>query len=114
MIFETKIWVPQLPVRFDIATQTYSPTFNLNKADSYGKISLMAPLGTPRGEIASNVPSAISKVDPEDYILCIGDMAICATVIALILIRDGTANLLRWNRIKSDYETEIVTTKGIE
>jgi hypothetical protein len=103
---EKFVWVPHLPTRWDAVTQAQVPSIDLNDATRYGEIKTLADANTPRDQIATSLPSLIQDVEKGDFILCVGDVAICATTIAHLLVRDGSVSLLRWDRPNKQYAVE--------
>lgn len=103
------VWVPHLPTRWDAVTQSQVPSVDLNDATRFGEIRTLSEPGTPRHQILASLPSLIKEVEPGDYVLCVGDVAICATTIALLLIRDIKVTLLRWDRPNKQYAVEHVS-----
>ena len=97
------IFIPNMPTRFDVATQTRIPAIDLNPASKLGNLMLMAP-----NETIEEIEEAASLIEKQDAILCVGDVVLTAAAIAYACKKNGSANLLRWDRnLHSYYEQEV-------
>ena len=105
---KTKVIVPNLPMRHDSALDQKVPALDLNPASRYG---LITPLTEGRiatealksiiEQLKSNIPEV---VHPSDFIVCVGDVIITSAVIAECWRVNGVVNILRWDRVKREYQ----------
>lgn len=94
------VWIPSLPHRYDAATQTLVPAYDVNGAEQFGELSVIV-----EGPV-DNIESAIRdvkrvSVSSDDYIMAIGDVVLVA--VAMADAPEGT-RLLRWNKRRHEYE----------
>lgn len=103
-----KVFIPRLPTRFDRATNTRVPAIDVNPAAQYGELVQLFPADISREEAIARIhnPTVNSRIDPDDYILAVGDIALLALVVAYALMRNGRATLLRWDNDVKLYKQE--------
>lgn len=108
----SKVYIPQIPSRFDPATQLWIPMMDVKPAKRFGEIVIMFEQRNSRAEFHSIVGALRDKLktyEPHDYLVAIGDPAIIAA--AALIIGDrcgGHLRLLKWDRNERDYNvTEI-------
>lgn len=100
-----KVIVPNLPTRFDQATQKRVPSIDINSASRYGSFEFLVKDFDGDTETAlPQVASRMTDLEGQDYlILCVGDVIIIAAAIAYANEAAGFARLLRWNRHSKSY-----------
>jgi len=103
-----KVYIPQLPTRFDYATQQRIPTINVNPASRYGDLVQLSAPGTDHAEGLAQVKAAAQAIGNSDYILAVGDVVLLTWTILTALRQNGRATLLRWDG--KDYTTEEIRT----
>lgn len=104
-----KVYIPQLPTRYDKATNQRIPSIDANPASQFGElvtifgqdVNRTRALATMRAEKPIGV-----DIGPEDYILAVGDVVLLALTIVHALQRNGRATLLRWDNETKSYRTE--------
>lgn len=94
--------VPNLPMRYDVATQEHVPTRNINKAADFGPLRILTRGDQDVADVLAT--QDLVPEDPEDDILCIGSIGILSCAIARTILRHGRANLLVWDPSTHNYE----------
>jgi hypothetical protein len=102
----SKVFIPQLPTRFDKATGARVPSIDVNPASQFGDLVMMFSDIATRSAAIANVEWATQAILPDDYILAVGDVALLALTIVHTLRRNGRATLLRWDNDFREYRTE--------
>lgn len=112
----SKVFIPHVPGRQDHVTNTTVPSLDLNPARQFGEL---VTLNGPRRLLTdeqvqdgiSNIADGMLDFTDQDYILCVGDVALIATAIAYAsdLGLEGPIKLLRWNRETKRYNVAEVT-----
>lgn len=103
-----KVYVPQVPSRYDQAIQSWVPTVNLDPAKAFGQIDILLP-----PEAGRMAPEALRKIllkglqtiTKQDWLLATGDPIITA-IVATIAVQKlgGLLRLLRWDKRAKAYE----------
>jgi hypothetical protein len=101
-----KVYIPQLPTRFDRATSTRIPCFNLNPASEYGELVTVTETHENLTDAIATVRGAAKKIESDDYILAIGNVILLAVMIAEALKYNSVITLLRWDRVREEYSKE--------
>lgn len=103
-----KVIVPNLPMRHDSALNQKVPALDLNPASRYGVITPLTEGRIDTEALVSTIErikiAFPSIVHPEDYIVCVGDVIITSAVIAECWRINGVARVLRWDRVKREYQ----------
>lgn len=103
------VYAPSVPSRYDPISERRIPVVDLQPAYSFGDLKLLTPMEnlTPEGvaEKARAVHSECARtVQPEDFVLMVGDPALISAAIAGAHTRNGFVKVLRWDRHKKDYD----------
>lgn len=93
------VYIPSLTTRYDMATQQEVPVIDLNPAAAYGELRVLA--SEPVTE--RDVDRVRVDIEPGDYILAVGDVVLLAALIAHAISRNGSVNVLRWDKYTRDY-----------
>lgn len=111
-----KVFVPQIPSRFDTSTNLWIPTINIRPAESFGEIIVMLPPAAARSGIdacAAVIAERMEDFGAEDYLVAVGDPTLYAVAAVHAAARaNGTLRMLKWDRLKSAYvleEVEVAT-----
>lgn len=103
----TKVYVPQVPSKFDVATNLWIPTINIARANKFGEVVVLMP---PNGNNASpnsiyeSLFTCLKDFTDDDYLVSAGDpvlLAMCAMVCAIKVVDE--LKFLRWDRIAQEY-----------
>lgn len=102
-----KVFIPQIPSRFDSATKLWIPTVNMDAAKSFGDLVVMLPPNANRmhtAPLVQAVKERMSDYCEDDCIVAVGDPSLIAAA-ACIAVRKahGTLRLLKWDRMSSSY-----------
>ena len=103
----SKVFIPQMPTKFDRATNLWIPTININPARRFGDLITLLPPAATRNSIdtcAASVSDAMQDYGPEDCIVAVGDPSIYA-IVACIAVKKtgGLLRMLKWDRQLGDY-----------
>jgi len=102
-----KVFVPQLPTRYDPKTKIHIPTLDITQATAYGEIVIMRnPLMTREDALHNIRSQARAEIAPDDCVMAIGDVVILACVIMEAIKVNGCVNVLRWDRARQSYTKE--------
>lgn len=104
-----KVFIPQLPTRWDVATNQRIPSIDTNPAAQWGELVIMFPPDTPKESAITRLRAMDSlPIAAGDYILAAGDVVLLTLVILGAMRRNGYATLLRWDSETKTYRTEEV------
>ena len=104
-----RVFIPQLPTRWDVATNQRIPAIDSNPAAQWGELVIMYPHDTPKEQAIARLRAAgTPPIEPGDYILAVGDVVLLTLVILGAMRRNGYATLLRWDSETKTYRTEEV------
>lgn len=103
-----RVFIPSLPTRFDIATNSRIPSIDLNPAAAFGELVHMTNEGDTIEEAMDKIHSAVSTMDEDDYILAVGDVALIAAALVYANDRFSSAKLLQWSRKSHKYNIQEV------
>lgn len=101
-----RVFVPQIPTRYDAAHDMRIPIIDLSPATVYGEITPMLP---PRIGIAIMAPvitalkEKLADFGERDYLLAIGDPAFIAASAAILSRKRDSFRMLRWSKMDRAY-----------
>jgi hypothetical protein len=101
------VYVPQVPTRYDAATEKRVPSIDLNPALHFGQLRTLASGPTLYDEMQSEIEQVrkgLIDITPEDYILCTGDPILVAAAIARGCELLERVSVLRWDKRDKRYE----------
>jgi hypothetical protein len=105
-----KVFIPQLPTRFDKATNTRVPAIDVNPAAQFGELVQIFSIDISREEALTRTRDRAAlehnRVGPDDFILAVGDITLLALVVTYALMHNGRATLLRWDGDAKLYKQE--------
>lgn len=99
-----KVFIPSIPTRWDVAASHRVPSVDLNPASKYGDLIAMSN-GT--GDLKDQIEEVSHKandIQPEDLVLCVGDVVLTAVAIARVHEINGFVTLLRWDKQRHGYD----------
>lgn len=105
----TRVFVPQVPSRFDATLNAWLPTVNLKPAERYGELVVMLPphanrLGT--APLVTALRERMVTFGEDDWLVALGDPSLIAAAACIAARRcGGRLRLLKWDRIASQYIT---------
>ena len=103
----SKVFVPQMPSRFDTGIRALVPTVNMDPACAFGELVVMLPPEANRLNIAPLVDILKSKMEHyglTDYIVAVGDPSLLAAACCIAARKcNGTVRMLKWDRNAVDY-----------
>lgn len=102
-----KVYVPQVPSKYDTATKLWVPSVNLDNAKQYGEILVMLPPNANRlhiNPLITALREQMKDFSPEDYIVAVGDPSLIAAASCIAVRRtNGLLRILKWDRLSSSY-----------
>lgn len=102
-----KVYVPQVPSKYDTATKLWVPSVNLDNAKQYGEILVMLPPNANRlhiNPLITALREQMKDFGPEDYIVAVGDPSLIAAASCIAVRRtNGLLRILKWDRLSSSY-----------
>ena len=102
-----KVFIPQLPTRFDKATNQRVPSVDTNPAAQFGElVTMFGPEESRAGAIAAVNAGRGDDIGASDCVLAVGDVALLATILVRAIRRNGRATLLRWDAETRTYRME--------
>jgi hypothetical protein len=101
-----KVFIPQLPTRYDKAMGIRVPSIDVNPASQFGDLVPLFGLDVPHDETLFSIRTNANQIGADDYILAVGDVTLLALTIAYTLIRHGRATVLRWSNDAKEYRVE--------
>ncbi|HET8689561.1 MAG TPA: hypothetical protein VFM18_23370 [Methanosarcina sp.] len=98
-----KVFVTQIPVRRDAATDGFVPTVNISPAAEHGDVIVMMPPRAPfyaTDDLVRQLREHLKDYNFErgDSIVPLGDPAIMAAAFALLGSMKGKFTVLKWDR----------------
>jgi hypothetical protein len=113
----SKVYVPQIPSRYDGGTNLWIPTINIKPAEQFGEVVVMLPPAAARSGIdacAAVIAERMSEFGAEDYLVAVGDPTLYAIAAVHAARRaDGVLRMLKWDRLKSGYVLEEVEVETV-
>lgn len=102
-----KVYVPQVPSKYDTATKLWVPSVNLDNAKQYGEILVMLPPNANRlhiNPLITALREQMKDFSAEDYIVAVGDPSLIAAASCIAVRRtNGLLRILKWDRLSSSY-----------
>ncbi len=98
-----KVYVTQIPHRFDRDTRKFTPSVNISSAEEHGEVVVMLePTASFHAteDITRQLRDKLKDYDYEagDSIVFLGDPAIIALACAILSHKFGRFTLLKWDR----------------
>lgn len=102
-----KVYAPQVPSKYDIATKLWLPSINLEPAKKFGELVVMLPPNANRLHISplmTALREQMKEYGPEDYIVAVGDPSLIAAASCIAAKKTGgLLRILKWDRQSSSY-----------
>jgi len=103
-----KVFVPQVPSRYDQSINSWVPIINLDSAKVFGEIEVLLPPEAGRmlpEQIQSILSDKLYNISEEDWLLATGDPILIGITAALAANRlEGRLRILRWNKRQKNYD----------
>lgn len=103
-----KVFVPQMPSRYDQSIDSWVPIVDLSSAEEFGEIEVLLPPEAGRmapEEIAAILAKKLYNIYDEDWLLAAGDPVLIGITAAFIALRlDGCLRILRWDKRRRNYD----------
>lgn len=102
-----KVFVPQVPSRFDRAARIWVPIVDLSSAKQYGELVELLPPEANRlhtGPLVAAMKESMAQITEQDWLVAVGDPSLIAAAAAIAAARcHGALRILKWDRITSTY-----------
>jgi len=110
-----RVFIVHEPLRRDPESGNMIPMHNLTPATEYGDLRFIIPTGDRPGydpeASLQYIRPAMADFMPEDFIVCVGDMALVSWAVALAArTTDGYVQLLRWDARADNYRGKYYNT----
>lgn len=102
----SKVFLPQLPSRFDTTLRTWIPTINIDGAGKFGQVHVVLPPDAGRlgqSAMVEAVEKRMAEFEAGDYIVGVGDPAAIALCAIFAAQHSDHIRMLRWDRISRSY-----------
>lgn len=112
-----RVYVPSVPLRYDLVTGTKVPSVDLNPASAYGELVTVVDGFVSADGLNDAIRTAqtySALIRPEDYVLVVGDVVIVSVVIATAITRNGVIKVLRWDKDQRTYDVIEVCSERSE
>lgn len=107
-----KVYVPQVPSRYDQDIKSWVPTVNLDPALEFGELEVLLPPEAgrmPSSDLKELLARGIQNIKDTDWLLATGDPVIMGITMALAAQKlDGLLRILRWDKRSRSYEPVVV------
>ena len=104
----SKVYVPQVPSRYETTIDSWVPTVNLDPAKAFGEISILLPPEAGRmapKALQEILLKGLENITKDDWLLATGDPIITAIANAIAVQKlDGLLRLLRWDKRAKAYD----------
>lgn len=112
----SRVFIPQVPSRFDTKISAWVPTVDVNQASAFGEVLVMLPPEAYRMDsetVIKLLRAAMADYGSDDCLLAMGDPAIIATAAAIADRASTPLRMLRWDKFTRQYHmTEINLDEG--
>lgn len=103
----SKVYIPQVPSRFDKGAGVWVPNFDVSGAAKFGEVVTMMPPEANRlntAPLAQALREKMAAFTADDYVVALGDPTIFA-IVACLAVRhcNGNLRMLKWDRMTADY-----------
>ena len=107
-----KVFVPQVPSRYDLNIKGWVPTVNLTPAETFGELEVLLPPEAgrmPPEELQKILSEKLDGITENDWLLATGDPVVIGITAAIAASRlYGHLRILRWNKQRKSYDPVVV------
>lgn len=108
-----RVFVPNLPTRFDAATEKHVPSVDINSASQFGQITTVTKghisVGDHEAALNQLKEAADEFVEGVDLVLSVGDVVYTAALLLYLHSRGKRINMLRYTRRERRYDVVEIT-----
>ncbi|ABL96814.1 hypothetical protein BcepF1.083 [Burkholderia phage BcepF1] len=105
------VYIPQLPMRFDHASQRRVPQFNITPAMQFGQLEMVLEEADDSRMIARLTPKIrerLAAFTENDFMVAMGNPAVIAICAAIVLRRQKKLKMLQWDKkLEMYYQLEL-------
>lgn len=102
-----RVFIPQIPSRFDTQLREWVPSVNIAPARKYGELIVMLPPEANRlhtAPLVASLKESLRDFGEDDYLVAVGDPSIMMAAGAIVARRaGGRLRLLKWDRREGVY-----------
>lgn len=102
-----RVFIPQIPSRYDTNINAWVPTVNIDNAKQFGEVFVMLPPEASRLEtdkIVELLQKAMVDYCDDDYVLALGDPVVIAIASAIADRSSSPLRILRWDKRSRNYQ----------
>lgn len=102
-----RVFIPQIPSRFDTRINSWVPTVSVNAAKEFGELKVMLPPEASRLDpetMATLLRAAMADYGPEDYMLALGNPVIIGITAVLADRASSLLRILQWDKDTRKYD----------
>jgi hypothetical protein len=103
----SRVFIPQVPSRFDTTINAWVPTVSINAAREFGEIKVMLPPEASRldpEDMVKLLRVAMDDYGEDDYILALGNPIIIAIAAVLADRAASPLRMLQWDKVSRNYQ----------
>lgn len=103
-----RVFIPQVVERFDHVANRFVPVFDLTEAATFGSLTTILDKNDDPmflAQVTDKIRDALATFGENDYFVAIGDPSVVAICAAIILRRQSTIKMLKWDKKLSRYLT---------
>ncbi|QRE00408.1 hypothetical protein [Burkholderia phage BCSR52] len=107
----SKVYIPQLPFKFDHAVSRRVPQFDITPAMQFGQLEMVLDETDDSRLLARLTPKIrerLQQFTENDFMIAIGNPAVIAICASIVLRRQKRLKMLQWNaKLGMYYEMEL-------
>jgi hypothetical protein len=101
-----RVFIPQIVERYDPTKEAMVPAFDFSAAAQYGQLTPI--LGTEDdplflARVTSQIRKTLEDFNENDFLVAVGDPAVIAVCAGIVLRRQKSMKLLKWDRKTRTY-----------
>lgn len=108
MLPSPRVFIPQVPSRYDRGISSWVPTVNLEPAKAFGELEVLLPPEAgrmPTEDLRALLERGLATLTPKDWFLTTGDPVVMGIAMVIAARRlNGLLRILRWDRQSRTYE----------
>lgn len=108
----SKVYIPHIVERYDVDKKSMVPAFDFSAAAQFGQLTPILDKDDDvifLARITSKIRKVLADFNENDHLLAVGDPAVIAVCAGIILRRQKTLKLLKWDRKLRIYHNLEVT-----
>ena len=106
-----KVFITQIVEKYDASARGMIPAFDFSSAAQFGQLTpVVEPEDNPLwlDRIVPKIKKSLESFGPDDYLLAVGDPSVIAVCSGIILRKQSSLKMLKWDRqLKTYIQMEI-------